>query len=223
VIRGCLVLGVVASIALAACSGGGAPTAPASGGAGDGGPTAAPQTASTGTAGGPAGTIDVCAVVTVADVASLFSGPVTAKTEPGLVGTASGCQYISNQYPDDESLTIEVVTGDQAASFWNGNVPPQGQDAIPLTGVGDKAMRAAGAPDFVSLKGSIFCEAEAGSANTEIYSGLATPDASDNVPDDSATAFAQRMGALCNKVFASQRADTATPTAGAIIPATRRA
>jgi hypothetical protein len=199
-----VLIAVLATMTLAACSGGGAASAPASAASGDGGATGAPQTAATGTAGGPAGTIDVCTVVTAADVASLFSGPVTAKTEPGLVGEASGCDYIANQYPDDESLSIQVVSGDQATSFWTGNIPPQGTDSIPLSGIGDKAARAAGAPDFVSLKGSIFCEAEAGSANTEIYTGLATPDASDNVPDDSATAFAQRMGALCNEIFASQ-------------------
>jgi hypothetical protein len=199
-----LVLGVSATILLAACSGGGAPGAPASGGAGGGGPTAAPQTASTGTAGAPAGPIDVCAVVTAADVAPFYSGPVTAQTEPGLTGEASGCHYIANQHPGNESLSIEVVAGDQAGSFWTGNIPPQGDDDVPLTGVGDQAMRKAGSPDLVSIKGSIFCEAEAGSSNSEIYIGLATPDASHNVPDDSATAFAEKMGQLCNKIFASQ-------------------
>ncbi len=197
-----LVLGVVAALALSACSSGGAPSASASAGAGDGGPTAAPQTASTGTAGISAGAIDVCAVVTAADVASLFSGPAGATTEPGLVGGASGCSYASNQ--TDEGFTIEVVTGDQAAAYWSGNTPPQGQDdTIPLTGIGDKAMRAAGAADFVSLKGSIFCEAEVGSEDPDTFTGLATPDASDNVPDDSATAFAEKIGQLCNKIFAS--------------------
>jgi hypothetical protein len=192
----------VAILGLAGCSGGAAPTAPA-----DGAVSGAVVTAPEGTAtdsGGSTGVIDVCAVVTAADAAPLFSGPVTTKTEPGLVGQASGCDYISTRFPDDESLSIEVVLGDQAASFWTGNIAPQGEDTIPLTGIGDQAARQPGTPDLVSIKGSIFCEAETGSGNTEVYAGLATPDASDNIPDDAATAFAERIGALCNKIFASQ-------------------
>jgi hypothetical protein len=196
-------LAAVAIFGLGACSGGPAPIA--SGGSTTSGPdvTATAATASGGI-GGVAGAIDVCAVVTAADVASLFSGAVTAKTEPGLAGEASGCQYVATKFADDESLSIEVVSGDQATSFWTGNIAPQGEDTIPLTGIGDQAARQPGTPDLVSIKGSIFCEGEAGSGNTEIYAGLATPDASDNVPDDSASAFAEKIGALCNKIFASQ-------------------
>ena len=201
-IPGSIVLGLVAALALAACSGGSAATTPAASGSVGGGSSATPQTPPAGSGGGSS-PVDVCAMVTAADVASLYSGPVTTRTEPGLVGEASGCEYISKQYPDDESLTIEVVAGDLAATFWAGNIPPQGTDSIPVSGIGDKAMRGPGAPDLVSIKGSVFCEVEAGSGNTEIYTGLATPDASDNVPDDSATAFAEKMGALCDKIFAA--------------------
>lgn len=201
-----IVVGAALSMVLAACSGGGGATTPASNGTTSGGasPTAA---ASDGPASSPgaAGAVDVCAVVTPDDLAAIASGPMTASPEPGLVGTAAGCVYLSKQFPANEGLSIEVVTGDMAANFWNGNVPPGGtNDTIPLTGIGDKAMRAPGAPDFVSLKGSTFCEIEAGSANTQIYSGLASPDASDNVPDGSATAFAEKLGQLCNKIFASR-------------------
>jgi hypothetical protein len=191
---GRIVVGIVVSFAVAACSGGAAPTATPAGA----GPIATP-----GGAGTAPGVIDVCAAVTTARLASVFTGPVTATTEQGLTGTASGCQYVSKQFPDEEGLSIEVVTGDEAATFWTGNIPPQGQDSIPLTGIGDEAMRAAGAPDFVSIKGSIFCEAEAGSGNTEVYAGLASPDPSDHVPEDAATAFAEKLGAVCNDVFAS--------------------
>ncbi len=202
-VRRMVLIGVITTISLAACSGGAAPTTPTSSGAGGGGATAAPSTAATGTGGGQAGTIDVCAAVTAADVAPLFSGPATATTEPGLAGGASGCSYASNQ--TDEGFTIEVVAGDQAAAFWSGNTPPQGQDdTIPLTGIGDKAMRAPGTADFVSLKNSTFCEAEVTYENPVTFHGLATPDASDNLPDDSATAFAEKIGQFCNKIFASQ-------------------
>jgi hypothetical protein len=194
-------LAAVAILGLAACAGGAAPNA--SGGDTTSGAvvTATAATGSDGIGSG-AGTIDVCAVVTAADVASLFSGPVTAKVEPDLVGAASGCQYVATKFPGRESLSIEVIAGDQAASFWTGSIPPQGEGSIPISGIGDRAMRKPGTPDVVSIKGSIFCEAEAGSSNTGTYVGLASPDSSGNVPDDSASAFAERIGALCDKIFA---------------------
>ncbi len=193
-------LAAVATLVLAACSGSATPVPPAAS------PTGGQSIAGATDGGGglTAGVVDVCGIVTAADVAALYTGPATAKVEPGLAGETSGCDYIATQFPDDESVSIQVVSGDQASFFWAGNIPPQGDDDIPLTGIGDQAMRAAGSPDLVSIKGTVFCEVEAGSGNTEIYADLATPDASDNLPDDAATAFAEKLGALCNKIFAGQ-------------------
>jgi hypothetical protein len=205
-VRRRIVLGFLACLLLAACSGGAAATAPASGTSAPGVAGAAPSTASPApgesAVGRAAGAVDVCAVVTAVDAAPLFSGPATASAETGLTGAASGCSYASTQ--SGEGFAMEVVTGDSAALYWTGNTSGQGEDTIPLSGIGDHAMRAPGTPDIVSIKGSVFCEVEVGSEDGVTLAGLATPDASDNVPDDSATAFAQRLGALCNKVFASQ-------------------
>lgn len=149
------------------------------------------------------GPIAVCQVVTAADVAPLFVKTVVATVEPSLVGEASGCSY---RAPDSghEPLSIEVVAGDQAAAYYAGNIAPAGEKTVALSGIGDKAMRKPGYADFVSIKGTVFCEIEAGSSNSDQYVGLASPDASGNLPDESATAFAQKLGALCNKVFAGQ-------------------
>ncbi len=182
----------------------------AGGGTGTGSSTTAPTGAATPSAADlpsePAGSdqagdqIDVCAVVTAADVVALFPGSsVTVSTLPS--GT-SACSY--SFQPEGEGISIDTWTGDQAAMFWTGSIPPQGDYSIQLSGIGSQAMRKPGYPDFASTSGSVFCEIDTSAGATELYSGLATPDAHDRVPDDVATAIAQKLGTLCNKIFASQ-------------------
>ena len=165
---------------------------------------AAPSTASMPTAATGSdqagGQIDVCAVVTAADVEALFAGSsVTIATLPS---GPSACSY--SFQPEAEGFSIDTGTGDLAATLWTGNIPPQGDHSIRLSGIGSQAMRAPGDPGFVSTSGSVFCEINTSVGATELYSGLATPDANDQVPDDAATAIAQKLGTLCNKIFASQ-------------------
>jgi len=159
---------------------------------------AASDSTASGMADDSPGVVDVCGIVTAADVEQLFPGTVTAAPEPT---NASGCSYVFA--PEDQGLSIEAVTGDQAQMFWTGNVAPNGTDTVALSGIGDKAMRAPGEPDLVALKGSTFCEVETNGA-PELYQGLATPDPSDIVPDDTANAVAQKLGTLCDKIFAAR-------------------
>lgn len=148
----------------------------------------------------PGGAIDVCQVITVADVEALFTGSsVTATTVPN---DPSACSY--SFQPEGEGFSIKAATGDQAAMFWAGSIPPQGDYSIALTGIGSQAMREPGYPNLASTSGSIFCEIDTSAGATELYGGLATPDTNDHVPDDAATAIAQKLGTLCNKILASQ-------------------
>ncbi len=203
---------LVAVAFLAACTSGVGSPAAGSGGVSSGsvpvvaGATSSPAD-SAGDAGagssvtgdGSVGTVDVCQLATAADVEQLFPGAVTAAPEPQ---NANGCSYVFAG--EDQGLTIEVVVGDDASTFWTGNIAPQGVNTIALSGIGDKAMRAPGTLDLVALHGATFCEIEASSQVSEFFHGLATPDTSDVVPDDSATAIAQKLGTLCNTIFAAR-------------------
>lgn len=186
-------------LVLAACSGGVTATPPADGAStpASGATTTVPQgTSDT----GAQGAIDVCQVITTADVEALFTGSsVTATTLPN---DPSACSY--SFQPEDEGFDIMARTGDQAAMFWTGSIPPQGDYSIALTGIGSQAMRQPGYPDFVSTSGAVFCEIDTSAGATELYSGTATPDTHDQVPDDAATAIAQKLGTLCSKIFAGQ-------------------
>jgi hypothetical protein len=193
-----LLVGVALAMAMAACS------SSTGAGTGTGVTTTTGPVASTATGNEAAGVIDVCAAISPADLDTIFDGGATGTAEAGLTGMASGCSFVSKKFPDDEGIAIEVVTGPDAATFWTGNTTgANGDDTIPVSGIGDQAMRAPGTADFVSIKGSIFCEAETGSGNTEVYLGVVAPDASNNLPDDAANFFAQRVGKLCNDVFAN--------------------
>ena len=197
-----LLLGLSVSIALAACSSGGAPSAPTSGGAGDGGPIAAPQTASNGTT-GPAGAIDVCAVVTAADAASVFTGPVTATTEPGLVGSAAGCDYVANQDRTPRACRSRSSGATRRRRTGPATSRPRARTASRSPASATRRCAPQGPPISSRSRAPSSVRSRPGQGNTEIYTGLATPDASDNVPDDSATAFAEKMGQLCDRIFAS--------------------
>jgi hypothetical protein len=180
---------------LAACSGGATTTPPADGvstPASDATTTVPQSTSDT----GAQGAIDVCHIVTVADVQPLVKEPVTATPRTDLVGQASGCTF---RTAADVIVDVTTVSGDQAATAW-----AEAETGPAVPGVGDQAMREPGSAIVDALKGTVMCSVDIGDQDASSYVGLATPDANGDLPDDSANAFAQKLGALCNLIFAAQ-------------------
>jgi hypothetical protein len=167
----------------------------------------------TGSGGGGVATIDVCAAVRATDVGAFMTKPVQAgpppinAQQPGF----STCHYTASDGTAAAVLINAIATGDPSAAaiVYGGYVPPQGQPAaIPLTGIGEKAMHVPGTLDLWAVKGSVLCNIsidDPASAIVADYLGLATPgpDSQDNYPDDSMAAYDQQIGVLCNKVFAA--------------------
>jgi hypothetical protein len=190
------------ALVVAACGGAGAAAGTVSGGgataASGGGATTAPV----GSAGGASGGLDVCQVVTQADVAPFFTSPMTAESDTSLSGETSGCVYQVSPHDGLPPMQIQAVVGDQAAgayaAFTGGN-----EGALALSGIGDHAVRSPGSASFAAIKGSTFCTVELGSGNNAHYAGLPTADADGNLPDAGAEAYALRLGALCAKIFAA--------------------
>jgi hypothetical protein len=199
------------ALLLAACGGAapvtGAPGAPSA----TGGEQPAPATGATG--GGGVSTIDVCAAVTATDVGAFLTKPVTAAppaiapAQPGF----SSCHYTTSDAAAAAVLINAIASGDPSAAtaVYGGYLPAQGQPAaIALTGIGDKAMHVPGTLELWAVKGSVLCNIsidDPASAIVSDYLGLATPgaDSQDNYPDDSMAAYDQKIGVLCNKVFAA--------------------
>lgn len=143
------------------------------------------------------GAIDVCAIVTVADVQPFVRDPVTASPRTDLTGEASGCEFATAA---DVNVEVTTVSGDQAATAW----AEQADTGIALSGVGDQAVREPGSAIMWAIKGSVMCSVDISDSQASSYVGLASEDANGNIPDDSANSFSQKLGALCNKIFAAQ-------------------
>jgi hypothetical protein len=192
------------ALLLAACgagatvTGGGNPGAPTQPAVGVG--QTAPATGPTGVG---AAAIDVCQVLGVADTQPLFTTTITATEDTSQTGDRSACSYQVNPHDGHAPMTIEVVVGNQAStyveSFHGGNGGPY----IDIPNVGDQAFRVAGQVELVALKGTTACSIQPGFDNSSHYAGLASPDSQGNIPDDSATAFVEKLVPLCEKIFAA--------------------
>ncbi len=152
--------------------------------------------------GGGSGRVDVCQVVTQADVAPFFTTSITATEDTSQTGETSACYY--QVKPDDglPPMQIVAVNGDQAAAEFAGVTAGNGGQ-VALPGIGDKAVHSPGQASFEAIKGSTFCAVYLGVGNSTHYAGMPSPDANGNLPDAAAVAFAEKLGGLCNKIFAA--------------------
>lgn len=195
------VLGLATVAVLAGCGGTAAPSAEGAGPTA-GAPGSAGASTGTGVAGGGSGAFDVCQVVTQADVAPFFTGPITAEEDTSQSGEFSQCIYQVTPHDGLAPMEIYVVRGDQAqiamGAFSGGN-----EGALPFTGVGDQAVRQPGQASFAVIKGSTFCSVQLGSGNNAHYAALPAADASGNLPNAGAEAYARRLVTLCDKIFAA--------------------
>ena len=152
--------------------------------------------------GGGSGRVDVCQVVTQADVAPFFTTAITATEDTSQTGETSACYY--QVTPPDGLLPMQIVAvnGDQAAAEFAGvSAGNGGQVALP--GIGDQAVHSPGQASFEAIKGSTYCAVYLGLGNSTHYAGMPSPDANGNLPDAAAVAYAQKLGALCDKIFAA--------------------
>ena len=182
-----------ATPSLSAAAGGTASVAPAAGG----GVSSAPV----GTGGG-SGPVDVCQVVSQADVAPFFTTAMTATEDTSQTGEASACFYQVTPHDGLAPMQIDMVNGDQAAATF-ANYTGGNEGEVPLPGIGDKAVHSPGQASFEAIKGSTFCAVSLGLGNSTHYVGMPSPDANGHLTDAAAVAYAQQLFPLCLKIFAA--------------------
>jgi hypothetical protein len=197
---------VAITFAVAGCGSSGGSATPSLPAAGGGTTSAAPTTggvvssAPAGTGGG-SGAVDVCQVVSQADVAPFFTTAMT-QYAASPTGEESDCYYQVTPHDGTAPMEIVVVNGDQAeaqfASYTGGN-----EGEVPLPGIGDKAVHSPGQASFQAIKGSTFCAVFLGLGNSTHYVGMPSPDANGDLTDAAAVAYAQQLFPLCLKVFAA--------------------
>ncbi len=149
---------------------------------------------------------DPCKKLALADVQVFFLAPVTMKPETDLVGPAAGCTFSTAD--GVSSLQILTVTGPQAEGFYTHNLKEDDVAAVPVAGVGDRAVRDPKDVWVYAMKDGVFCmvhgaHGSTGGTGTGQLKGLRNFDVSSDVPDAVGAAVAAQLGTLCNKIYGS--------------------
>ena len=172
----------IALFLLAACSQGASTTQ-----SGTGANTAstaaaqAPDTAGRGAPGNP------CDVITAADTAGIIVAPVTrtsSESAPDL------CIYEAKSHA---KVLIGEAQGDGANGAWM-LATTYNSTKTPVAGSGDEALRNPNGTTLIARKGDLSCRVDVMG-----YDSTASTD----ITKDRGDALASKLGALCNKLFAS--------------------
>lgn len=175
---------LVALCVLGACSRAASPT---QGGAATD-PASAAAAQSSGDIGGNNASRNPCEVITAADLAAIIVVPVTHASSDSA---PSLCIYESKSHA---KVTIGEAHGDEVKFAWTLATTTNAAN-VPVTGVGDEAMRDTTGTTLIARKGNQSCRVD--------VLGYDNSDAMDDISKDRGDVLAKKLGALCNKLFAS--------------------
>jgi hypothetical protein len=121
-------------------------------------------------------------LITPEDAAGILTAPVTGTKN--IPGDPQSCKFDTAGYA---SLTVSVRPGHgkAAVGMYTSGKMDEFDKSAPLSGVGDEAVRSLGLQRVTARKDNLLCEITG--------PGLTRPD--DPMP--------QKLGALCNKIFAA--------------------
>lgn len=144
---------------------------------------------------------DPCVKLTAAVVQPFFTAPVKLrqKDEPK---SDSSAECFFDTADGESEFQVYTATGDLADAFYNENLKQDGVPSVPITGVGDKAVREPHDIWLYARKGSVFCMIHGDRHTRRQVRGL-QKFADKPIPDDLATRYAQQLGTLCNRIFGS--------------------
>lgn len=127
------------------------------------------------------------------DVAGIITAPVVKQA------AAINPQSCSYHAAAGATVTISLAQGEEARSFWDLMTNPANAGTLsPLAGAGDTAMHARGGTFVIARKGNLVCSADVtGTDNADGMQVLTKARGAD---------LAQKLGALCAKVFATRGA-----------------
>lgn len=121
-------------------------------------------------------------VITEADLAGILSAPIVARKP--IPGDAQSCTFETTGFP---SVTVSVRPGVGRATVdtWLAGKMPL--NAIPITGVGDRAAWQADLHEIIAQRNDVLCDIQAAGA-TRDFNGE---------PAD----LPKRLGAVCDRIF----------------------
>jgi hypothetical protein len=142
---------------------------------------------------------DPCQKLTLSDVQPFFGAMLTVTKDDNLIGSAAGCRFHTTD--DHTSFEVITVTGTQAERYYDGSLPQVGGSAAKVVpGIGDKAVRGVDDVQVHTLKGDVFCMFSIGKDARDSLKGFESY-AGKPIPDDLAGPEAEKLAAICTKLF----------------------
>jgi len=144
---------------------------------------------------------DPCTKLTVADVQPLYSAPITMTKETDLTMFLRGCIFATAAHRSQLQVLV-TTTPSLAQGNWSYHLTKNGVAAKPMSGIGDKAMRDPDDVSIYAMKGNVYCSADDDVHTRPQLRGAEAYDGKP-LPDAVAQPIAEKLGALCQKIFGS--------------------
>ncbi len=134
---------------------------------------------------------DACASdIGPADVSGILIAPVVRQ---GSKVNPQSCGYHAAA---GATVTISLASGDEGKFAWDFAANPSNGRMDPLVGVGDSALQGRGGTVVVARKGDLVCSVD--------LTGTDNADGMTAITPDRGETLANKLGALCAKIFAAR-------------------
>ena len=149
-----------------------------------------------------------CEKLSVADVQPFFNTPIKKISDPPSDAPVQSCSFAT--IDGIQGIQITTVVGSMVGGFTTKPPTDDGKPGIPLSGIGDSAVRESKDIWVYAIKKGVFCmihgdhAGENAQGSIEEIRGLKLSDSiSGTIPAATAQAVAQNLGTLCNKIWGS--------------------
>jgi len=149
-----------------------------------------------------------CDKLSVADVQPFFNTPIKKIADPPSSAPAQDCKF--ETVDGIQGIQISTIVGSMVKAFTAKPPTDDGKPGIPLSGIGDSAIRESNDIWVYAMKNGVFCmihgdhAGENAQGSVEEIRGLKISDSlGHTIPAATAQAVAQNLGTLCNKIWGS--------------------
>ena len=155
-----------------------------------------------------------CDKLSVADVQPFFNTPIKKVADAPSDAPVQNCSFETTD--GIQGIQIMTAVGSTVRAFTDKPPTDDGKPGVPLSGIGDQAVRESNDIWVYALKNGSFCmihgdhSGENAQGSIEELRGLKLSDSlAHTIPAATAQRVAQNLGTLCNKVWGS---GNTTPT-----------
>jgi len=149
-----------------------------------------------------------CEKLSVADVQPFFNTPIKKISDPPSDAPIQSCSFA--RLDGIEGIQITSVVGSMVGSFTAKPATDDGKPGIPLSGIGDSAVRESKDIWVYAIRKGVFCmihgdhAGENAQGSVEEIRGLKRSDSiAGTIPAATAQAVAQTLRTYCNKIWGS--------------------